>query len=100
MKRFASAITIRADAETVWALLTDAKGFPRWNSTVTSIEGEIAEGKALAIKVTAAGDRVLLGLRQQAVEVIDCRVVCDHLLHDDVVGGSVVWSASASSSSP
>ncbi|HLT39049.1 MAG TPA: SRPBCC domain-containing protein [Enhygromyxa sp.] len=42
---------IHAPAETVWALLTDASGFTRWNSTVTSIDGEIAPGRKLAIKV-------------------------------------------------
>ena len=50
--------TIRATPERIWALLTDAPGYPRWNSTVTSIEGEIAEGRTLKVKVTAAGDRV------------------------------------------
>jgi hypothetical protein len=58
--RMECAISVKIDAEPakIWALLTDAKGFPRWNSTVASIDGDIAEGKALAIKVTAAGDRV------------------------------------------
>jgi len=37
-------LAIRASAERIWNLLTDAKGFPRWNSTVTSIEGQIREG--------------------------------------------------------
>ncbi len=50
--------TIRAAPEDIWALLTDAAGFPKWNSTVTSIDGEIAEGKTLKIKVPAAGERV------------------------------------------
>ena len=27
-------INIQAKAETIWDLLTDAKDFPRWNSTV------------------------------------------------------------------
>lgn len=49
---------IRASADQVWRLLTDAAGFPRWNTTVTSIEGEIAEGQTLKLKVPAAGDRV------------------------------------------
>ena len=35
--------TIRATPEIVWAILTDARNFPRWNSTVTAIEGEIRE---------------------------------------------------------
>ena len=58
--RMACAIqtTIRATPAQIWKLLTDAQGFARWNSTVTLIEGEIAEGHALAIRVPAAKDRV------------------------------------------
>ena len=58
--RMACAIrtTIHARAETIWSLLTDAAAFPRWNSTVTSIEGSIAEGERLAVKVPAAPGRV------------------------------------------
>jgi hypothetical protein len=44
-------VSIRASAGDVWRLLTDAKGFPRWNSTVTSIEGQIREGERLRIQV-------------------------------------------------
>jgi len=42
-------VTITAKSEIVWALLTDANGFPRWNSTVTGIEGEIREGERLKL---------------------------------------------------
>lgn len=42
--------TIDADPATVWALLTNASDFPRWNSTVTSVEGEIREGGAIELK--------------------------------------------------
>ena len=42
-------ITILAKADIVWGLLTDAKGFPRWNSTVTGIEGEIRDGERLRL---------------------------------------------------
>jgi hypothetical protein len=44
-------INIRATPETIWSLLTDAKGFSRWNSTVTGIEGEIREGERLRLHV-------------------------------------------------
>jgi uncharacterized protein YndB with AHSA1/START domain len=37
-------INVHASAERIWAVLTDAKGFPRWNSTVTGIDGEIRDG--------------------------------------------------------
>lgn len=43
--------TIAASAAEVWSLLTDASGFPRWNSTVTSIDGVIAKGNKLTIRV-------------------------------------------------
>jgi hypothetical protein len=50
--------TIQARPEAIWSLLTDAAGFPRWNSTVTSIEGQIAEGQTLKLKVPTAPERV------------------------------------------
>jgi hypothetical protein len=46
---------ILATAEIVWGLLTDAKGFPRWNSTVTGIDGEIREGERLRLHVPGSG---------------------------------------------
>ncbi|MEI8257198.1 MAG: SRPBCC domain-containing protein [Deltaproteobacteria bacterium] len=50
--------SIQASVDRVWSLLTDVPGISRWNSTVTSIAGSIAVGTRLAIKVTAAPDRV------------------------------------------
>ena len=43
-------IEIKADAPIVWALLTKASDYPRWNSTVTSIEGNIALGEKIKLK--------------------------------------------------
>jgi hypothetical protein len=45
------AVNIRARSDSLWRLLTDAQGFPRWNSTVTSIEGLIGEGQKLRLHV-------------------------------------------------
>ncbi len=42
---------IRATPGLVWSLLTDAEAFPRWNSTVTRIEGPISLGHRLRIHV-------------------------------------------------
>jgi hypothetical protein len=42
---------IRANAKIIWNLLTDAKGFSRWNSTVTGIEGQIREGERIRLHV-------------------------------------------------
>ena len=44
-------VGIQATPEIVWNLLTDAQGFPRWNSTVTQIEGDIREGQRLRLHV-------------------------------------------------
>jgi hypothetical protein len=44
-------IGIRATAEIIWSLLTDAQGFSRWNSTVSGIEGQIREGERLRLRV-------------------------------------------------
>src|SRR5215831_15407091 len=52
------AIRIQAPPKRVWALLTNAADFPRWNSTVTSIEGPIALGRKLALRVPLAPNRV------------------------------------------
>jgi hypothetical protein len=50
-------VNVRAPADRIWAVLTDAKDFPRWNSTVASIEGEIREGAKLRMRVPGT-DRV------------------------------------------
>jgi hypothetical protein len=48
---------IRATPERIWALLTDASGFVRWSSTVTSLRGDIAVGRKLALEVKEAPGR-------------------------------------------
>jgi hypothetical protein len=40
-----------APSQTVWNLLVDADGFPRWNSTVARIEGQIVDGAKIKIHV-------------------------------------------------
>lgn len=42
--------TIAAEPDVVWALLTDAPGYPAWNSTVISIDGTIAAGEEIELK--------------------------------------------------
>jgi hypothetical protein len=57
MKSFAASVTIRARPEAVWALLTDAAGYPSWNSTVTKIDGRIAAGEKVTVHAKAAPGR-------------------------------------------
>lgn len=47
----AVSIAIKAQPERVWALLTNAADIPRWNSTVSSVEGRIAPGERIRLKV-------------------------------------------------
>ena len=42
-------VNVKASAETIWRLLTDAVGFPRWNSTVSGIDGEIRAGQRIRV---------------------------------------------------
>ena len=55
--RYSVSVPIRSSPETVWGRLTDAAGHASWNSTVDQIDGEIAEGARLAIRVPIAPDR-------------------------------------------
>jgi len=50
-------IEIKADPAIVWALLTKASDYPRWNTTVTSIEGNIALGEKIKLKSTLDAKR-------------------------------------------
>jgi hypothetical protein len=44
-------VGIRSSPGRLWTLLTDAKDFPRWNSTVRAIDGEIRDGQRIRIHV-------------------------------------------------
>jgi hypothetical protein len=48
-------VHVRAYPEILWRLLTDAEGFPRWNSTVSGVEGQIREGERLRLHVPGTG---------------------------------------------
>jgi hypothetical protein len=50
-------VNVLASAEILWRLLTDAEGFPRWNSTVSGVEGQIREGERLRLRVPGT-DRI------------------------------------------
>ena len=43
-------VNIEAEAAILWALLTNAADFPRWNSTVISISGNIQSGETIELK--------------------------------------------------
>lgn len=57
MKAFATSIVIRAPADRIWALLTDAAGYPSWNSTVERIAGAIRPGEKVSVFTKASPGR-------------------------------------------
>ena len=57
MTNFAATIAIDAPVNTIWGLLTDAAGYPVWNSTVTKIEGRIAAGQKVAVHANSSPGR-------------------------------------------
>ncbi len=44
--------TINSDPEIIWKLLTTAYDYPRWNSTIISLEGDISLGEKIKLKST------------------------------------------------
>jgi uncharacterized protein YndB with AHSA1/START domain len=50
-------IEIKATPAIVWGLLTSATNYSRWNSTITSIEGNIALGETIKLKSTLDAKR-------------------------------------------
>ncbi len=49
MREYRVTTTIEASPETIWAILTNAAGYPEWDPGVERIEGQIAPGE----KITA-----------------------------------------------
>ncbi len=53
MRAFEASADIAADAETVWAVLTDGDAYTSWDSGVIGLEGRIAEGEKLKVTSSA-----------------------------------------------
>ena len=63
----AVSITINADPAIIWNLLTNASDYPRWNSTIISLDGEIEQGGRITLKSTLDPKRTFK-LKVKAVE--------------------------------
>jgi hypothetical protein len=49
MKSFEASASIAASPEAIWAILTDAPGYPTWDSGVERVEGRIAPGEQITV---------------------------------------------------
>ena len=54
---YSVATKINAEPSKIWALLIDAPEYPNWNSTIVSVEGEIALGKKIVLISEVDPDR-------------------------------------------
>lgn len=50
--------SIKANPEKIWKLLTDASNYTKWNSTLESLEGNIALGGTVKMKIPQASGRI------------------------------------------
>ncbi len=55
---YAVGINIKAQPKSIWTLLTNAKDFPRWNSTIQNIDGTIALSEKIQLRATIAPERI------------------------------------------
>lgn len=55
MRRISVTTEINAPVEVVWAQLTDTATFPEWNPFMPSLDGELAVGERLAVRITPPG---------------------------------------------
>lgn len=53
----AVAIHIATDPPNVWAILTNAPDYPQWNSTILSLEGNLAAGGKIKLRSTLSPER-------------------------------------------
>jgi hypothetical protein len=49
MRAFSSSITIAAPATRIWKILTSTSDWPRWNTTVDRVEGNVTLGSVVKI---------------------------------------------------
>ena len=55
---YSVSIAIAAPPSVVWALLTEAKAYPQWNTTIVRVEGTIAKTQTIHLTAKVAPDRV------------------------------------------
>ncbi len=55
MKTLETNININASPEKVWAVLNNFKNYPNWNPFIKSIEGEVALGKTIRVRIEPPG---------------------------------------------
>jgi len=50
-KQIKTSITINASKERIWQILTDFKNYPKWNSFIKSVTGDLKIGNQIEVKI-------------------------------------------------
>ena len=54
---YSVSISISADTDTVWRILTNGSNYPEWNSTIISLQGNIGLNEKIALKAHVAPEQ-------------------------------------------
>ncbi|MBT8361874.1 MAG: SRPBCC domain-containing protein [Desulfobacterales bacterium] len=57
MKTYNVAVTINADVDRIWSILTHSSKYAEWNASVEKIEGDIALGQKIKVYAKITPDR-------------------------------------------
>ncbi|MDO5091374.1 MAG: SRPBCC domain-containing protein [Cardiobacteriaceae bacterium] len=58
-KHLASEIVIDAPPQAVWQVLTDFAAYPAWNPFIVGINGEVANGARLDVRIQPVGGKMM-----------------------------------------
>jgi hypothetical protein len=72
-------IGVAAPPDTIWALISDLEGWPRWNPLYTEAQGRLSIGQKLKISEAAAGG----GVRVIAPTIVDWEPPAQILWRED-----------------
>jgi len=57
VKKYSTTTKINADADTIWAILTDSSTYHDWNKSVEKVEGNIALGEKIKVYAKISPER-------------------------------------------
>jgi hypothetical protein len=57
VKTYSTTTQIHADADTIWAILTDSSTYHDWNKSVEKVEGNIALGEKIKVYAKVSPER-------------------------------------------
>jgi uncharacterized protein YndB with AHSA1/START domain len=87
MREYSLATTIKAPPDRIWALLTDVRGYERWNTLIPQAEGSAVQGARLRLRIVRPTGKVvsfrprIIKVSPQKELVLDATILHTSLLH-------------------